>query len=70
MDPIPTEAFIVNLSGRPIGYVQRGIVLSMHDREWRESIRSVLGDSSGIGIDYLIGEPDLVGKRHRTSHDL
>src|SRR6185437_9040095 len=56
----PTEAFIVNLSGRPIGYVQRYLIDD--DPEWRESIRSVLGDSSGIGIDYLIGEPDLVGK--------
>ena len=56
----PTEAFIVNLSGRPMGYVQRYLIDD--DPEWRATIRTVLGDSSGIGIDYLIGEPDLVGK--------
>jgi aminoglycoside 6'-N-acetyltransferase len=56
----PTEAFIVHLSGRQIGYVQRYLIDD--DPDWRESLRSVLGDSSGIGIDYLIGELDLVGR--------
>jgi aminoglycoside 6'-N-acetyltransferase len=56
----PTEAFIARLSGRQIGYVQRYLIDD--DPDWAESIRSVLGDSGGIGIDYLIGEPDLVGK--------
>ena len=55
-----TEGFIVHLGGRPIGYVQRYLVDD--DPEWRETITSSLGDAGGIGIDYLIGEPDLVGR--------
>ena len=56
----PTEAFIVHFGGRPIGYVQRYLI--DEDPEWRESIQRKLGDAGGIGIDYLIGEDDLVGK--------
>jgi aminoglycoside 6'-N-acetyltransferase len=56
----PTEGFIVHLDGRPIGYVQRYLV--EEDPEWRATITSSLGDAGGIGIDYLIGEPDLVGR--------
>jgi aminoglycoside 6'-N-acetyltransferase len=57
----PTEAFIVHFSGRPIGYVQRYLIDEYPD--WRASIRGALGEAGGIGIDYLIGEPDLVGRR-------
>jgi aminoglycoside 6'-N-acetyltransferase len=56
----PTEGFVVHFSGRPIGYVQRYLI--DEDPDWRESIRGALVDSGGIGIDYLIGEPDLVGR--------
>jgi aminoglycoside 6'-N-acetyltransferase len=56
----PTEAFIVNLAGRPIGYVQRYLIDEHPD--WRASIRAALGEDGGIGIDYFIGEPDLVGR--------
>jgi aminoglycoside 6'-N-acetyltransferase len=56
----PTEGFIVHLSGRPIGYLQRCLIDD--DPESQRAIRSSLGDSGGVGIDYLIGEPDLVGR--------
>ncbi len=56
----PTDGFIVHLGGRPIGYVQGYLVED--DPEWREAITSSVGDTGGIGIDYLIGEPDLVGR--------
>jgi aminoglycoside 6'-N-acetyltransferase len=56
----PTEGFIVHFSGRPIGYVQRYLIDEHPD--WRETIRGALGQGGGIGIDYLIGEPDLVGR--------
>jgi aminoglycoside 6'-N-acetyltransferase len=56
----PTEAFIVHFSRRPIGYVQRYLIDEYPD--WRASIRGALGEAGGIGIDYLIGEPDLVGR--------
>ncbi len=56
----PTEGFVVVLNGRPIGFVQRYRIDD--DPEWRQSIQSLVGDSSGVGIDYLIGEADLVGQ--------
>jgi aminoglycoside 6'-N-acetyltransferase len=56
----PTEGFMVHLSGRPIGYVQRYLIDD--DPEWREAMRSSMQEGGGIGIDYLIGEPDLVGR--------
>jgi len=56
----PTEGFIVRLDGRPIGYVQRGLIED--DPETQHAIRASLGDGGGIGIDYFIGEPDLVGR--------
>jgi aminoglycoside 6'-N-acetyltransferase len=55
-----TEAFIVHLSDRPIGYVQRYLIDQHPD--WRASIQSALGRSDGIGIDYLIGESELIGR--------
>ncbi len=56
----PTEGFIVHFNDRPIGYVQRYLVDENPD--WRETIRGALGHSDGIGIDYLIGEPEFVGR--------
>jgi aminoglycoside 6'-N-acetyltransferase len=56
----PTEGFIVHFSGRPIGYVQRYLIDDHPD--WRETIWDALGQTGGIGIDYVIGEPDFVGR--------
>jgi aminoglycoside 6'-N-acetyltransferase len=56
----PTEAFIVHFMGRPIGYVQRYLIED--DRAWRDAIRRAIGDGGGVGIDYLIGQKDLVGR--------
>ena len=56
----PTEAFIVHRMGRPIGYVQRYLIDDQAD--WRDTIHRAIGDAGGIGIDYLIGERDLVGR--------
>jgi len=55
-----TEGFVVRLDGRPIGYAQRGLIED--DPEAQHVIRTSLGDAGGIGIDYFIGEPDLVGR--------
>jgi aminoglycoside 6'-N-acetyltransferase len=55
-----TEGFIVRFRGRPIGYVQRYLIDEHSD--WRDTIRGALGHSGGLGIDYLIGEQDLVGR--------
>ena len=56
----PTEAFIVHRHGRPIGFVQRYLIDEHPD--WRETIRCAVDQADGIGIDYFIGEPDLVGR--------
>jgi aminoglycoside 6'-N-acetyltransferase len=55
-----TEGFIVVLNSRLIGFIQSYLIDDHPD--WRASIESVLGESAGIGIDYLIGEADLVGQ--------
>jgi aminoglycoside 6'-N-acetyltransferase len=55
----PTEAFIVHLEGNPIGYVQRYLI--DEEPEWQSALRKAVRDAGGIGIDYLIGEPTLVG---------
>jgi aminoglycoside 6'-N-acetyltransferase len=55
-----TEGFIVHLEGWPIGYVQRYLIDEHPD--WSETIQGALGHAGGIGIDYLIGEPDVVGR--------
>lgn len=56
----PTEGFIAYFNGRPIGYVQRYLIDEHPD--WRETIQGALGHDGGIGIDYLIGEQDFVGR--------
>jgi len=56
----PTEGFIVHFDRRPIGYVQRYLI--DEDPDWRETIQGALGHAGGIGIDYLIGEPDVIGR--------
>jgi aminoglycoside 6'-N-acetyltransferase len=56
----PTEGFIVHFSGRPIGYVQRYLI--DEDPDWRETLHRAVAQASGIGIDYLIGERDLIGR--------
>lgn len=56
----PTEGSVVLLDARPIGFVQKYRIDD--DPEWRMTIESALVESGGIGIDYLIGEADLVGR--------
>ena len=53
-----TEGFVIVLDGRPIGFVQRYRIDDHPD--WRASIQGALGRADGFGIDYLIGEPDLI----------
>jgi aminoglycoside 6'-N-acetyltransferase len=55
-----TEGFIVHYGDRQIGFVQRYLIAD--DAEWHETLRSAVGEDGGIGIDYLIGERNLVGK--------
>ena len=56
----PSEGFIVEYLGRPIGYIQRYLIDDNDD--WQETIRQAVGEAGGIGIDYLIGEQEFVGR--------
>jgi aminoglycoside 6'-N-acetyltransferase len=56
----PTRAFICHLGDRPIGYVQAYQLAD--EPEWRATVAAVLGDIEAVGIDYFIGEVDLVGR--------
>jgi aminoglycoside 6'-N-acetyltransferase len=51
----PTEAFIVELDGRPVGFVQRYLLDDYPD--WC----AALGIEGAAGIDYLIGAAELTG---------
>lgn len=56
----PTEGFVVALDGRSIGFAQRYRIED--DPVWHQAIVTALGDGAGVGIDYLIGDPGLVGR--------
>ncbi len=51
----PTEAFIIELEGRPVGFVQRYLLDDYP--AWSEA----LGIERAAGIDYLIGVVELTG---------
>jgi aminoglycoside 6'-N-acetyltransferase len=51
----PTEVFIVERGGRPVGLVQRYLVDDYP--EWRAALRT----ERAAGIDYLIGDEELTG---------
>ncbi len=56
----PTEGLVVELDGRPVGFVQRYLV-DDHPA-WAATVRTAQATGgAAVGIDYLIGEPELVG---------
>ena len=55
-DPEKTEGFVIVVDGRDIGFIQR--YRHADDPEWD----AVVGIPNAAGIDYLIGEPSLVGR--------
>ena len=58
---VPTEVFVIVLDGRDVGMIQR-YRISDHP-EWDRTIAgSGLTFRSAAGIDYFIGEPDLLGR--------
>ncbi|MEX1008474.1 MAG: GNAT family N-acetyltransferase [Acidimicrobiia bacterium] len=52
----PAEVFIAEVGGRPFGLIQRYRI-----SDWPEWSAAVDADD-GAGIDYLIGEPERVGR--------
>jgi aminoglycoside 6'-N-acetyltransferase len=55
-----TRAYICYLGDRPIGYVQAYRLAD--EPAWQATVAAALGDLDAVGIDYLIGEVDLVGR--------
>ena len=56
----PTEGFVILLDGCPIGYIQRYRLAD--EPEWRRTVTVAVGDLEAAGIDYLIGDPAVVGR--------
>jgi aminoglycoside 6'-N-acetyltransferase len=55
----PTELFVIEAAGRPIGMIQR--YLFADEPAWVRVFDGIADVSDAAGIDYLIGEPDAVG---------
>jgi aminoglycoside 6'-N-acetyltransferase len=56
----PTELFIVEHDGDPIGFIQRYHL--DENPEWQSSLVEAGAPSQGAGIDYFIGRETLIGR--------
>jgi aminoglycoside 6'-N-acetyltransferase len=56
----PTELFLIEIDGRPVGMIQRYLIAD--EPEWWPAFDGICEVSNAAGIDYLIGEPAYVGK--------
>lgn len=59
-DSISVEPFIVELDGKPIGYIQS------YDPHLEDESPYQDQPTGTLGIDQFIGEPELIGKGHGT----
>jgi aminoglycoside 6'-N-acetyltransferase len=60
IDSISVEPFIMELDGRPIGYIQS------YDPHLEDENPYQDQPTGTLGIDQFIGEPELLGKGHGT----
>jgi aminoglycoside 6'-N-acetyltransferase len=56
----PTELYVVELDGRPIGMIQRYRIADYP--EWRDALTMIDVPDDALGIDYLIGEAGLTNR--------
>jgi aminoglycoside 6'-N-acetyltransferase len=56
----PTEVFVVEDAGRPIGMIQRYRLSDEPD--WERAVAVAATPKNAAGIDYLIGEETLIGR--------
>jgi aminoglycoside 6'-N-acetyltransferase len=56
----PAELFVIAEAGRPVGMIQRYLIAD--EPEWFPVFDDITDVSAAAGIDYLIGEPDAVGR--------
>jgi aminoglycoside 6'-N-acetyltransferase len=57
----PAEVFAIEVEGRPVGLIQRYLISDEPDWARVLAVAGVRADRSA-GIDYLVGDPALVGK--------
>jgi aminoglycoside 6'-N-acetyltransferase len=55
----PTEVFVVEADGTPVGMIQR--YLMRDNPEWERAVCACVEAANAAGIDYLIGDPALIG---------
>ena len=60
IDSISVEPFIIELNGKPIGYIQS------YDLHLEENHPYQDQPTGTLGIDQFIGVPELIGKGHGT----
>jgi aminoglycoside 6'-N-acetyltransferase len=56
----PTELFVISEADRPVGMIQRYQINDEPD--WLPVFDGITDVTAAAGIDYLIGEPDAVGR--------
>jgi len=56
----PTELFVISCDNRPVGMIQRYLIAD--EPQWWPAFEGICDVSNAAGIDYLIGEPDVVGR--------
>jgi aminoglycoside 6'-N-acetyltransferase len=56
----PTELFVIEWSGRPVGMVQRYLIADEPD--WARAFDGIVDVTDAAGIDYLIGVRDAIGR--------
>ncbi|MDP9791552.1 aminoglycoside 6'-N-acetyltransferase [Catenuloplanes nepalensis] len=57
----PTEAFVIEAAGRPVGLIQRYLISDHPD--WADALLATGAFSiPAAGIDYLIGDPTATGQ--------
>ena len=56
----PTECFIVERDGHPVGFIQR--YLFSDDPDWQRILAPAGTPDDAAGIDYFIGSPSLIGQ--------
>lgn len=56
----PTELFIIEMEGQPVGFVQWYAIDA--DPQWKTALAPASVPTGSAGIDYLIGEEELVGR--------
>jgi aminoglycoside 6'-N-acetyltransferase len=56
----PAEVFVVLLDNEPVGLIQRYLIDD--EPQWKQSLQPANVPEPSVGVDYLIGTQELIGK--------